>query len=81
VPHKWLMTLDTYANATYGRAIGVALVAGTCVRCGQAAHRFTTTQAAAQYLRRGLCEPCQHAQTSMADTLVPFKHNHRNDAP
>jgi hypothetical protein len=80
VPRRWLVTLDTYANATYGRATGAALVAGTCVSCGQSAHHFTTTQAAAQYPRSGLCERCQRLQTSMTDTVVPFNTTPPSDA-
>ena len=77
--HKWLVTLDTYANETYGRSIWSSVVAGLCVSCGRPAHPFASADAASQYPEVGLCQHCQDAQRPIADTIVPFNQNYRTD--
>ena len=77
ISREWLLALDTYANATYGRSIWRSIVAGTCVSCGRSAHLCTRTDAARRYPRYGLCEHCQNASTSVPDTIVPFNQNYR----
>jgi hypothetical protein len=79
VTRKWLMTLDTYANATYGRSVSSAVIAGTCVSCGGSAYPFATDEAATMYPQVGLCQGCQNAQRSIADTIVPFNQNYRTE--
>ena len=77
--YKWLMTLDSYANATYGRSISSSVASGTCVSCGRSAHPFKTAEAEAEYPAVGLCERCQDAQKPISDTIVPFNQNYRVD--
>jgi len=66
---QWLETLDSYANATYGRSIASSVVAGICVRCGRPAHPFTVPEAATRYAAVGLCERC-YAERSSSDEGV-----------
>ena len=63
---QWLETLDSYANATYGRSIANSVVNGICVRCGRPAHPFTVPEAATRYAAVGLCDRC-HAERSAPD--------------
>ena len=65
----WLVTLDTYTNQTYGRAVSSAVVAGSCVCCGKPIERAMNPAAAARYPGTGLCARChgQHA----ADRKAP----------
>lgn len=77
---RWLTTLDTYANETYGRSVSSSVMAGTCVSCGRSAYPFATDEAASLYPQIGLCESCQNAQRSIADTIVPFNQNYRLDS-
>jgi hypothetical protein len=81
VSSRWLMTLDSYANATYGRSISSAVAGGICVSCGHAAHPFRTADAEALYPAMGLCERCQDAQKPISDTIVPFNQNYRVETP
>lgn len=76
---QWLESLDTYANATYGYSLTSAVATGTCVSCGRPAYPFATAESAARYPRIGLCEHCQNAKRSKADTVVPFDQNYRTD--
>ena len=75
--YGWLLALDSYANETYGRTISSAVLGATCVSCGGPAYRFTQPEAAGVYLRSGLCEVCQDAQTPISDTIIPFNQNYR----
>jgi hypothetical protein len=77
MPRRWLVTLDTYANATYGRSISSAVLEGTCASCGKPALTFATAEAATDYPRVGLCQHCHNAQQSISDTIVPFNQNYR----
>lgn len=71
--HDWLATLDSYANHTYGRPIGSAVVDGACVGCGQRARPFITAEAALTYARVGLCGRCQEMRrASTSNEVVPF---------
>jgi hypothetical protein len=56
---EWLMTLDTYANETYGRPVSSAVDDGTCVSCNKPAYDPSTVAAAQLYSRTGVCEHCQ----------------------
>jgi len=74
---EWLRTLDSYANETYGQPISSAILTGRCVSCGKPARTFATPDAEVSYIRTGVCEPCQHAQTSISDKIIPFNQNYR----
>ncbi len=73
------MTLDTYTNATYGRSVSSAVTMGTCVSCGESGYPFATDEAESLYPQVGLCQGCQNAQRSIADTIVPFNQNYRTE--
>jgi hypothetical protein len=74
---EWLMTLDTYTNATYGRPASSSIVGGTCVVCEKSTRGFSSLAAAHIYSQRGLCERCQAIQRSISDKIVPFNQNYR----
>lgn len=74
VPRNWLLTLDAYANAVYGRNVSSAVASGTCVSCGTDAHPFgNRTAAAAAYPRVGLCERCYGAERPTEHRVLPFR--------
>ena len=69
---KWLVKLDTYANATYGRSISNAVAAGICVSCAKPAYPFADPEAASAYPKTGLCERCQTERRSSVGKVLPF---------
>jgi hypothetical protein len=68
---RWLWSLDTYANATYGRSVSSAVVANRCVSCNEEIGR-SSPQGAAPYAHVGLCERCQRDE-AITDIVVPFR--------
>ncbi len=74
---EWLRMLDSYANETYGFAITSAIVAGSCVSCGEPARMFSHSDGELTYIKTGVCEACQRAQESIADKIIPFNQNYR----
>jgi hypothetical protein len=70
MPRRWLVTLDTYANATYGWPISSAVIAGSCVQCGQPARPGMAPADARAYVAAGLCHRCRVAAPPA--TILPF---------